>query len=227
MSEAGKYALAAVLVVGFLAWFGISQSRPRKPPSSLPTAHPPASETKQNLPHPPAKPTACEIEHRAAKRHLPAVGDTLLGPAAVEDFLPFSKRGVLVPPKTGRIVATVTDVRTQCFSDGFGVLILLADKKFRETQGWQANASQVLVGNWVRTLVAENHNPRTLNRTLFVKAILNHARSVTGVQHFTLMHEARYSPTEDEVNSITLTERPGMSGRRVDWGSKAAPDDFW
>lgn len=179
MSEKQKYALAAVLLVGFTVWFINSQSSPKKS-SSQPTATQPARES------------ACDIERRAVEPLLPRLGETFIG-----------KYQFYTPSiGSGNHIGTVTEVETKCFSNGFGVLVHLRDWSFQNSPNpHPGRTARTIVEEWVTALVAEEHNPRTLKQNLFLTAIVHHGTSPTGVKHYAKVERAHYGADSDAVSS--------------------------
>jgi hypothetical protein len=123
------------------------------------------------------------------------------------------------PSKDGNYVGTVSGLGTKCYSDGFGVLIELENWRFQYAEEpARRGTARRIVGKWVEALLAENHNPRTSGRSLFVTAIAHHRTSVTGVEHFAQVARSKYRPGSDEIATDEV---------EFDHASKKAPSDFW
>ncbi len=225
MSEHAKYLVSWVLVVGFLIWFVETQTVSGTRAKDDPAAQIDSGRPKPEPPTPRPR-SGCDIERDAVQPLLPAVGDTLALDSVFQNYgYPYGKRG--------QMVATVNQVRTKCYSNGFGVLVQVDDRQFQENKDapYFLNTSLNLVGDWVKSLIAENYNPRTQSRILTVKTILHHYTSVTGIPHYTLLQIASYSPDTDEIDGRTYSSEIGSiksdSNWKIDFGSKAALEEFW
>ena len=193
MSKAGKTALAAALVAGLLVLL-VSQSTKRSPAATpQATATQVDREPEVEPEPPPPRKSPCEIEHAAIAALLPPVGETIDVQSAL----------------------TTTQYTSKCYTNGFGVLIQVAHLPTRKGNP-RTNPGEMMAA-WVKALMAEDHNPRILNRTLFIKVIYHYQTSPTGVTHYTLLAESRYSPNRDKISVqySNLNER-GTS-----------PSDFW
>ena len=131
--------------------------------------------------------TPCAIEKGAVLPLLPTPGD---------QFFPLTDRAMhsVSYGYGGRIA----EVRQRCYSNGYGVLLIIDNWHFAEMPPWDRNYD-IPIRAWVDALVEHGHNPRKRNRRLSFRAVYNHDTSPTGVEYWVKVHHEGYDPEDDEI----------------------------
>lgn len=160
------------------------------------------------------KPAACKVEGAAVQPYLPKVGDRIVGSGRTPNW------GFRVPR-----FGSVIEVRERCYSNGYGVLVIVDRWDLLEDRN--VPDSELDVQGWLRDLMSQGYNPRTENRSLTFRVVWNHATSPTSLKYYVLVYRTGYDPSGDEYFSTGIEQLQRYRDDYTSFNSKDVLEDLW